>query len=368
MKTFFLNAAFLPEWVPGAAVGNNIHRASGIAEHISSCEFDIVVLCEVFAPEARQTLRTQLSAKGYTVPGGVGEYLTVVDETSPEMVATVELKLMALALKKPLHVRKKLAATASAKARRINRAAFVGADGGRPTLQPGTEVEPAKLGEIRQATVSALLGIELLNSGLFLAVRCQTVKLGQVSFHQWNSTSGIEQYASKGFFVAEVGSWALGKYIDVVGAHLRAFEGSGEAETRRHQLSQVKSTLSSQIRPRLVVGDFNIIGETRDYEILSSVLGHGFADQYRLLHPNDHGYTWSAKNPNTKRSDDSGKNERLDYVFLQQSGVAAEVEINVEEVLIDEVPLPHYSDIYASDHFGLVTSFEPRRRSHLTGA
>jgi endonuclease/exonuclease/phosphatase family metal-dependent hydrolase len=208
---------------------------------------------------------------------------------------------------------------------------------------------------LRSATVRGMgLGIrshgELLESGR----------------RQFREGTGWDRLARKGVLHARI---ALDDAfeLDVFTVHLQAGYDRAAEQVRKTQLSELGEFLAGTMSPKratIVCGDFNIDGleparDRPEYRCLLSTL-EGFSD---LGATDDHATFDPTPHVNSLafRSEPDGLRQRLDYVFLKPaaSGTHA-IECQSLSLFLAE-PLGSSQDgrhDFASDHFGLVASFE----------
>jgi len=105
--------------------------------------------------------------------------------------------------------------------------------------------------------------------------------------------------------------------------------------------------------PAIVCGDFNASPDTAAIRFLTgrtSLSGRGtyYRDCWARRHPDQHGYTWSEKNPYAVRWIE--RNRRIDYVFVGPIGDDGWGAVLDARVVLD---LPGPDGVFASDHFGV---------------
>jgi endonuclease/exonuclease/phosphatase family metal-dependent hydrolase len=157
--------------------------------------------------------------------------------------------------------------------------------------------------------------------------------------------------------------WLAGRGVRVFGVHLSAVHSEW---TERRRLREVALLLDRIAEHRdgfhLLVGDFNTLApnellETRRlpprlrpfvwlsggrvrYRTIKVMLDAGYADAYRLLHPDEPGYTFPTWDPHV----------RLDFVFLPAGSAD---RLKSCRVIRDGTAVAA-----ASDHFPLLAQFE----------
>lgn len=184
-------------------------------------------------------------------------------------------------------------------------------------------------------------------------------------FVPWERRGPESASARMGFFHVKVGltHTASAASIHLVGLHMNPF--GRHRDIRSIQLSQLGSFIRQQDDGvpfpllRLVVGDFNIVGESAEYR---ATLGGGrlphSIDLYRIHHPHSPGYTWSSENPLTSFAlGDTNLSERLDYMLLNQHPRCRK-RLIVNSIDVMKCELNDYEYRYASDHFGLLLDFD----------
>lgn len=189
-----------------------------------------------------------------------------------------------------------------------------------------------------------------INSGLFAFSAFKIIKK---SFMPFFSCGGAQCLSQKGVQHLRL-KLTSGQEIDVFNTHLQAFEK--DAKIRLKQLKQTKEFLSkinNGVRPLIFAGDFNVIAEIAEYDVLMTQL-HGLTDVWAHANPGDPGYTWDPYTNYYAKEDpeDSVQLQRIDYIFVR-NGESAEWKINRAHLTLN-TPQP----TFASDHFGIVAELE----------
>jgi endonuclease/exonuclease/phosphatase family metal-dependent hydrolase len=151
--------------------------------------------------------------------------------------------------------------------------------------------------------------------------------------------------------------------LRVFGVHLSAVHSEWTERRRLREVALLLGKVSEQEGGfHLLAGDFNTLApnellETRRlpprlrpfiwlsggrvrYRTIQVMLEAGYSDAYRLLHPDEPGYTFPTWDPHV----------RLDFVFLP---AASADRLNSCRVITDGTAVPD-----ASDHFPLLAQFE----------
>lgn len=148
--------------------------------------------------------------------------------------------------------------------------------------------------------------------------------------------------ANKGFTFDKVQLGALSnEYVYVVNTHLDADQHAENMTARAAQLSQISSFVSANADPThpvILLGDFNIVGDTSpEYGTLLGTLGA--ADLYRVVYMSDPGFTsdnqLNAYAYNWENGDDEVSQQRLDYILVLQ-GTEYEIEVDTLEMVGDD--------------------------------
>ncbi|HYE14513.1 MAG TPA: endonuclease/exonuclease/phosphatase family protein [Pyrinomonadaceae bacterium] len=178
----------------------------------------------------------------------------------------------------------------------------------------------------------------------------------EISHHEWHRPSGSRHP------LLEV--VPAGTELRLFGLHLSAVH-SAPTEWRRVREMRALLRGTEHLRggPHVLAGDFNTLapGESLDwrrlpprlrpfvwlsggrvrYQTIPLLLGEGYADAYRLLHPQDAGHTFPTW----------GAHVRLDYFFIP-----ARFADRIEDC---RVVTSHPDAAPASDHFPLLAQLKP---------
>jgi endonuclease/exonuclease/phosphatase family metal-dependent hydrolase len=139
----------------------------------------------------------------------------------------------------------------------------------------------------------------------------------------------------------------------VTTAHLTfELEGSPARELQAIVLDEFARAKPS-VLPPILTGDLNC---TPDSDVLRffngrrSLQGKGtyWRDAFHRRHPDSDGFTWSARNPNAKRSVE--RNRRIDYILVGPMHDRGPGSVLHSRVVLD---LPAADEVYPSDHFGV---------------
>jgi endonuclease/exonuclease/phosphatase family metal-dependent hydrolase len=197
--------------------------------------------------------------------------------------------------------------------------------------------------------------------------------LQETRYHHFSRSAGWDRLARKGMLHARI---ALSTHveIDLVTVHLQAGEDPTAALVRQAQLvelSHFMQVVSSRERACIVCGDFNICGlrterEGPEYARLRASLPDfvdlGATDDHATFDPTPH------VNSLAFAFEPQGRRQRLDYIFLRPPAAAAySIECNGVSLFLHEplaaLPLSSRAAAFASDHFGLVATFECSARA-----
>jgi exodeoxyribonuclease III len=180
---------------------------------------------------------------------------------------------------------------------------------------------------------------------------CSRIK---IEHHEWHYPFG-----SKHAFL-EI--HPAGTNARVFGVHLRAMFSKWGERRRKHEIQSLLTSIQKhQEGFHALVGDFNSLGpgEVLDInkmphwiramiwlsgreiqrEVVQLMLNRGYADGYRLLHPDEKGYTFPTWDPHL----------RLDYVFTPLS---FKDHLTACRVMDNKIA------VFASDHFPLVVHLD----------
>lgn len=177
----------------------------------------------------------------------------------------------------------------------------------------------------------------------------------EIAHHEWHRPPG-----AKHSFLEIV---PAGNEFRIFGLHLRAIHSNWTERRRVHEIGALlKGIEQHQQGFHVLTGDFNTLapGEALDarllpgrlralvwlsggnirWETVQSLLDAGYSDAYRLLHPDESGYTFPTWAPHL----------RLDYVFAP-AGFSGRVN-NCQVISVGELGAK------ASDHFPLLAEIE----------
>ena len=149
-----------------------------------------------------------------------------------------------------------------------------------------------------------------------------------------------------------------GESTTIFGVHLSAVHAAWTEARRVHELRALLTAIQAHAERRhVIVGDFNTLAPDERLDIarlphrlrllvwlsggkirwqtIAIMLGAGYVDAFRQLHPTEPGYTFPTWDPHV----------RLDYAFLSK---AAASDLTACDVLVDPGDARH-----ASDHFPL---------------
>lgn len=194
-----------------------------------------------------------------------------------------------------------------------------------------------------------------INSGMYTFTRFEITK---TDFMRFYNCGGPQCLSTKGILYTQI-KLPSGELVDLFNTHLQAYED--DHRVRRFQMKNAMkfvNKINDGSLPVIFAGDFNVIGETPEYDTLMKELGN-FTDVWRVLRPNDPGFTWDPSINNWARYDfkESHLLQRLDYIFIRDG---EDTKISVKEVSLafDEQKMwygvyfrPNY--IFVSDHFGV---------------
>eukprot|EP01102_Stenamoeba_stenopodia_P014264 TRINITY_DN4711_c0_g1_i2.p1 TRINITY_DN4711_c0_g1~~TRINITY_DN4711_c0_g1_i2.p1 ORF type:complete len:390 (+),score=81.19 TRINITY_DN4711_c0_g1_i2:103-1272(+) len=214
--------------------------------------------------------------------------------------------------------------------------------------------------------------ITFQTNGLLIASKLPVLRS---RFFEFGNCIGADSLAKKGILSVELCLPAQFPYrLCVFTTHLQADPDpsppwllvSGNKlekckETRRKQCQLIREHIRSFVDPTvytkvILCGDFNVPGEVRDYYDMIEILGKP-VDTFRLLNPDDPGYTWDCER-NKLITNDNTK-ARYDYVFEFFEPPVAENSRALPECMPKQVSM---IELDWSDHFGLHASFDMRPR------
>lgn len=107
--------------------------------------------------------------------------------------------------------------------------------------------------------------------------------------------------------------------------------------------------------PQVVMGDFNSTPDADEIRWLRGLTTLGgrrvfYQDAWEVMHPGEHGYTWSKQNTFTERLKWLMPNRRLDYIFVTPMRRDGRGIIHTTRLVYDRADR---DGVFASDHFGL---------------
>lgn len=190
----------------------------------------------------------------------------------------------------------------------------------------------------------------IINSGLVTIADLPVVKKG---FKRYEACGGWQCLSRKGIQFTRV-ELRKGSFLDVYNTHLQPFEYAHEI--RADQLVEAQRFIEENSRhgyPVIFAGDFNIIGESQEYQSLRNMLPD-FKDAWNELRPENPGYSWDPEE-NAYAKPDRGTSfvkQRVDYLFLRDG---ESYVWDIEGVELDFTrPLPYRGEkFYGSDHFAV---------------
>lgn len=204
---------------------------------------------------------------------------------------------------------------------------------------------------------------KLANSGLAALSRFPIIK---EEFHPFATARGVDGLAEKGVLLTRLLHPVLGE-VDFYTLHMQAsYSDSKKFElTRDCQIKEVFEFVGSQSGDRTVIltGDFNMRENQQAYH---SVIGAGFTDVMREMHPDAVLTTRRAQNPYVN---DEDRDVRLDYVFVRpgddwewnrETSVAhIMTSCDAQREPVDAC----WGDTAVSDHYGIFTKINFRRKT-----
>jgi len=149
------------------------------------------------------------------------------------------------------------------------------------------------------------------DSGLVIASRWP---LSPPTFEEWNASRGWDRWADKG--VVRVRVRVGRRRLTVFNLHMQSdTRRVGEAAyVRRAQVRQLTHFVGRPRGPSLIVGDFNVPGDTPEYFEMLRALPGAARDLFREANPHEAGLTWDGTgNPFIPRRDKDRL--RIDYVL-----------------------------------------------------
>ncbi len=197
-----------------------------------------------------------------------------------------------------------------------------------------------------------------INSGMFSFTRYEIVK---TDFLRYFNCGGFQCLSAKGVLYIQV-RLPNGQLLDLFNTHTQAYQ-----KDKRVRFRQLKRAIKFVNKkndgtvPAIFAGDFNVIGETAEYEELVQMLPE-FRDVWKVSRPNDPGFTWNPAINNWAEYDHKEDQllQRLDYIFIRDgkntkiSVKDASLAFNLEKIWYGVYVDPRH--IFVSDHFGVETT------------
>jgi endonuclease/exonuclease/phosphatase family metal-dependent hydrolase len=142
----------------------------------------------------------------------------------------------------------------------------------------------------------------------------------------------------------------LGRF-SVFSVHLTAWSRAG----RRHQIAALMRAVEAvpHAHPVIVGGDFN--AEEHSREIRGLTEAAGWLDSFRHLNPDDAGHTWGQ----SLAAATATAGSRIDFLFSAPSSGEHWDPRHSRLVLDAAFPETREGVLWASDHYGVLTDFEP---------
>ncbi|AKU93737.1 hypothetical protein AKJ09_00401 [Labilithrix luteola] len=203
-------------------------------------------------------------------------------------------------------------------------------------------------------------------SGLGISTRAPLVKTAMHSFP--GPSVGWDRLARKGALHAQFAFG--GTHVDVITAHLQAGYDPLAVRVRAAQLESLRNfidSVASLDRPLVVCGDFNVDGlsharHSGEYESLQKALDGfedlGAADDLPTLDPHPNG------NALAHAFEPEASPQRVDYIFWRPAKGLGAADLRhtaigrVFDQPLEQTLLPSGNRGWASDHYGLVATFE----------
>ncbi len=215
-----------------------------------------------------------------------------------------------------------------------------------------------------------------ISSGLLLLSR---FKVGDPTFVSFKDASGIDGWATKGFFSVSVAKPTGETVAHMIVTHAQADADMESQKARKLQFGEIcnfirtnKEKSSWKNAPVILCGDFNVIGEakggswpTDEYRVINDMLNDvGMTDAFRMAHPHDAdpvnpGYTSDVYRNKLGRHfhpDANPKQQRLDYFYVKDQVDVLKCEVET------------YGWVYSnsdglmdlSDHHPVLLEFQPK--------
>jgi endonuclease/exonuclease/phosphatase family metal-dependent hydrolase len=142
----------------------------------------------------------------------------------------------------------------------------------------------------------------------------------------------------------------LGRF-SVFSVHLTAGSRAG----RRRQIAALVRAVDAtpHAHPVIVGGDFN--AEEHSHEIRGLTEIAGWIDTFRHLNPDDAGHTWGQ----SLAAATATAGSRIDFLFSAPSGGEHWDPRHSRRILDEAFPERRDGVLWASDHYGVLTDFEP---------
>eukprot|EP01114_Cavostelium_apophysatum_P013748 TRINITY_DN3400_c0_g1_i1.p1 TRINITY_DN3400_c0_g1~~TRINITY_DN3400_c0_g1_i1.p1 ORF type:complete len:372 (+),score=45.41 TRINITY_DN3400_c0_g1_i1:150-1265(+) len=146
-----------------------------------------------------------------------------------------------------------------------------------------------------------------------------------------------------------------GEKFCVVNTHLESYPT--DFVTRQQQLRVISRITTPKVCPQtLIMGDFNFESEQERPKLINSSY---YVDTWQFLHPSDPGYTFDTEKnllaKKTASEESSVQQKRLDVMLLHSEGNKWSP---THADLIGTEPISSNPELFPSDHFGLVATFE----------
>ncbi len=183
-------------------------------------------------------------------------------------------------------------------------------------------------------------------SGLMLLSRFSVLQSACLTMKTQSPTEDYLRYA----LFAEIG--VKKNRVAVFNTHLSWQLDEGTC--REKQVGELLGFINRKTegQDRLVMGDFNAPPETPEIKKMNET--GKFIDTFGLLYPKKRGWTWDNDNPYARNAAHSMPERRIDYIFTHTANSFLNRPKSVEIIFAR----PNYSGIWASDHLGLLATFE----------
>lgn len=197
-----------------------------------------------------------------------------------------------------------------------------------------------------------------INSGMYSFTRYEIIK---TDFLRYFNCGGFQCLSGKGVLYIQV-KLPNGQLLDLFNTHLQAYQK--DKNIRFRQIKRAIKFINKHndgTLPVVFAGDFNVIGETEEYEELMDLIP-SFRDVWKVTRPNDPGFTWNPSINNWAEYDykEDQLLQRLDYVFIRDgknskiTAKSAALAFNIEKIWYGVYKDPSF--IFVSDHFGVETT------------